>query len=39
MNSLSEIRCFSKFENKVKVWDDVFGYRLNASNMKESDTL
>jgi hypothetical protein len=39
MNSLSEIWCFSKFENKVKVWGGVFGYRLNASNMKESETL
>jgi hypothetical protein len=39
MNSLSEIWYFFKFGNKVKMWGDVFGYRLNASNMKESDTL
>ena len=39
MNSLSKIWYFSKFKNKVKVCGDVFCYRLNASNMNESDTL
>lgn len=30
---------FFKFKNKVKVASIVFFYRLNANNMKESDTF